>query len=452
MSALLNQLAEIVGDGGLLFGEALAERLVPHGHPLAIVRPRTTEEVSKVLKACSDVGQPVIPYGGLTGLVEATASNATEVAISLERMNHIEEIDSASRTMTVQAGVALQLVQEAADAEEMMFPLDIGARGSATIGGNVATNAGGNRVIRYGMMRDQILGMEVVLADGTILSSLNKIIKNNTGYDLKQLFIGSEGTLGIVTRLVLRLRPKPVSQQMAFLAANSFEEVTDILNRLDARLGGSLSAFEVLWQDYYRLVTTPPAAGKPPLAHDYAYYILVEALGGDDSSDADRFLQVLSDAMEEGVVADGTIAQSQAERDAMWAIRDDVGQVGQHRPVFSFDISVPLSKMDSYVVELRQALNTKWPGNHLSVFGHLGDGNLHIVVGVGDKSAKAAVEAVVYAGLPERGGSVSAEHGIGVQKKQYLGLSRSADEILVMQALKKTLDPRDILNPGKIFA
>ena len=451
MSTLTAALEASLGAGGMVTGEALSERLIPHGHPLAVARPSSTAEVSKVLKTCFEAGQTVIPYGGLTGLVEATASDQSELALSLERMNQIEEIDVASRTMTVQAGVPLQVVQEAAEGANLLFPLDIGARGSATIGGNVATNAGGNRVIRYGMMRDQILGMEVVLADGTVLSSMNKIIKNNTGYDLKQLFIGSEGTLGIVTRLVLRLRPQPISQQMAFLAANSFSEVTEILNRLDGRLGGGLSAFEVLWQNYYKLVTTPPASGRPPLGHDYAYYILVEALGGDIEGDEARFLSVLTDAMEEGVVADGVIASSQAERDAMWAIRDDVGQVRQIRPVFSFDISVPLNQMDSYVTELKTDLDQRWPSNHCMVFGHLGDGNLHIVVGVGDKQAKPQVEAVVYAGLPSRGGSVSAEHGIGVQKKAYLALSRSKDEIAMMQRIKTALDPKNILNPGKIF-
>ena len=226
----------------------------------------------------------------------------------------------------------------------------------------------------------------VVLADGTVLSSMNKIIKNNTGYDLKQLFIGSEGTLGIVTRLVLKLRPAPTSQNMAFLAASTFDEVTTLLNRLDAGLGGSLSAFEVMWSDYYELVTKPPAAGQPPVAHGHSFYILVEALGGDEQADSERFLSVLSEAMEEGIVADGAIAQSQGERDAMWAIRDDVGQVAQFRPVFAFDISVPLNHMNSYVEEMKRSLTEKWPSNQCMVFGHLGDGNLHVVVGVGDLS------------------------------------------------------------------
>jgi FAD/FMN-containing dehydrogenase len=249
MSNLIEALQTLLGDKGVLTGQALAEKLIPHGTPAALVRPQTTAEVAEVVKLCQEAGQGIIPYGGLTGLVEATASDQSEVAISLERMNQIEEIDVESRTMTVQAGVPLQVVQEEADKADLLFPLDIGARGSATIGGNVSTNAGGNRVIRYGMMRDQILGMEVVLADGNVVTSMNKIIKNNTGYDLKHLFVGAEGTLGIVTRIVLRLRPKPKSQQMAFVAVNTFSQVTRVLNLLDGALGGSLSAFEVLWKE-----------------------------------------------------------------------------------------------------------------------------------------------------------------------------------------------------------
>ena len=454
MSNLIETLHALLGDKGVLTGEALAEKLIPHGTPAALVRPQTTAELAQVVKLCQEAGQGIVPYGGLTGLVEATTSDQSEVAISLERMNQIEEIDVESRTMTVQAGVPLQVVQEEADKADLLFPLDIGARGSATIGGNVSTNAGGNRVIRYGMMRDQILGMEVVLADGTVVTSMNKIIKNNTGYDLKHLFVGAEGTLGIVTRIVLRLRPKPKSQQMAFVAVNTFSQVTRVLNLLDGALGGSLSAFEVLWKDYYKLVTSPPAEGRPPLAHDYEYYILVEALGGDSQSDEERFLSVLTQAMEEGTIIDAVVAQNQGERNAMWAIRDDVGQVAQNWPIFAFDISVPLNNMESYLIALRAELDDRWQDNTCMVFGHLGDGNLHIIVGMGESSAEAkkVVEEVVYRGLPERGGSVSAEHGIGVQKKAYLGMSRNADEIALMQMMKTALDPKGILNPGKIFS
>ncbi len=454
MSDLIEALAKLTDEGGLIYGERLQERRFPGAEPLALVRPKTTEEVSAILKLCNERGQAVVPMGGMTGLVEGTMSNNREIVISLERMNQIEEIDVQSRTMTVQSGVPLQTVQEEAEKERMMFPLDLGARGSATVGGNLSTNAGGNRDIRYGMMRDQVLGIEAVLADGTIISSLNKIIKNNTGYDIKQLFIGAEGTLGIVTRMVLRLRAIPASQDMAFVAVNEFTDVTNFLNHIDTALGGSLSAFEVMWKDYYKLVTTPPAEGQPPVPHDYNYYILVEALGGEPSADAERFINALGQCLEDGIIADAVIAQSQGERDAMWAIRDDVGQVGQNAPVFTFDVSVSLDQMESYVEDLRTDLAQKWDDNTCMIFGHLGDGNLHIIVGVGDYSpeTKKAVEESVYQGLVPRGGSVSAEHGIGLQKRDYLSWSRSADEIAIMQLVKKALDPNQILNPGKIFA
>jgi len=454
MTDLLARLSEVVSDGGLISGDSLKERHFPgNGMPIALVRPKTTDEVSKILKICHELNYPVVPQGGLTGLVDATQSNLQELAISLERMNSIEEIDIQSRTMTVQAGVPLQVVQEAAEKADMLFPLDLGARGTATIGGNVSTNAGGNRVIRYGMMREQILGMEVVLADGTVISSMNKILKNNTGYDLKQLFIGAEGTLGVVTRLVLRMRPMPVSQEMALLAVNDFSKVTEFLAYIDSALGGTLSAFEVLWQDYYKLVTMPPAEGRPPLAHDYQYYILLEALGGSITADQERFVTALGAALEQEIIADAVIAQNQGEREAMWAIRDDVGQVGQNSPIFTFDISVSLDKMESYVEELKQSLSQQWPDHSCMIFGHLGDGNLHIIVGNGDASAesKKAIIETVYRGLPARGGSVSAEHGIGLQKKEYLSLSRSEAEINIMKQLKHSLDPKGILNPGKIF-
>ena len=455
MSELLEKLSKVVSAGGLISGDALTERDFPGANlPIALVRPKSTEEVAQILAICHEMDQPVVPHGGLTGLVDATQSNQQELALSLERMNAIEDIDVQSRTMTVQAGVPLQTVQEKADEAGMFFPLDLGARGTATIGGNVSTNAGGNRVIRYGMMRDQVLGMEVVLADGTIISSMNKILKNNTGYDLKQLFIGSEGTLGVVTRLVLRMRPLPVSQEMALLAIDDFTKVTEFLNHIDSALGGTLSAYEVLWQDYYQLVTQPPAEGRAPLPDNYQYYVLLEALGGSITADQERFVTALTEALEQELIADAVIAQNQGERDALWAIRDDVGQVAQNAPIFAFDISVSLNHMESYVEELKASLTERWPDHSCMIFGHLGDGNLHIIVGNGDSSieAKKAIDETVYAGLPARGGSVSAEHGIGLQKKEYLSWSRNSDEINLMKMLKQSLDPKDILNPGKIFA
>jgi FAD/FMN-containing dehydrogenase len=454
MTDIVDTLTQALSNGAVITGEDLAQRNNQGVIPKALLRPNSTDEVIKIMQICHENNQKIVPQGGLTGLVNGADTQADEIAISMERMNKIEEIDAASRTMTVQAGVPLQTAQEAAESNGLLFPLDLGARGTATIGGNVSTNAGGNRVIKYGMMREQILGMEVVLADGTLITSMNKIIKNNTGYDLKHLFIGAEGTLGIVTRLVLRVRPEPISQDMAFVAVDSFQEVVNLLNYMDRSLGGTLSAFEVLWQDFYRLVTTAPAEGRPPLGQDYNYYVLLESLGGDIESDNKRFLSTLERALEEGMILDAVIAQSQADREAMWAIRDDVLQVAQNYPIFTFDVSVSLDKMESYVAEMKQTLTRKWPEHTCMIFGHLGDGNLHVVVGVGDDSAEAKhqVEEAVYQGLVSRGGSVSAEHGIGLQKLAYLSWSRSEPEIEVMNLIKKALDPRGILNAGKLLS
>src|SRR6185295_5298900 len=278
----------------------------------------------------------IVPWGGRTGLVEGANAEGA-IALSLERMNAVEEIDAAGSIMVVQAGCILQTACEAADAAGLFLPLDLGARGSATIGGNISTNAGGNRVLRYGMMRDMVLGLEAVLADGTVVTSMNRLIKNNTGYDLKQLFIGSEGTLGVVTRAVLRLRPKPTSQNMALLAVDTYAHLPRILRNLERGFGGTLSAFEVMWEDFYRLVTMPPAKGRPPVPHGHAYYVLIEALGGDEGEDAARFERVLAAELENGEIADAAVAKSKAECANLWGLRDDVLQVGQNAPVFTFD-------------------------------------------------------------------------------------------------------------------
>lgn len=461
MDTLIAELEASLGPLAVVWGEALVERgvvhpVIPkhHSAPRALVRPRTTAEVSSVLKICHDAGQAVVPVGGRTGLVQGTRARAGEVLLSLDRLTGIEGIDLVDRTMTVEAGVALQMVQERAEAQGLLFPLDLGARGSATIGGNIATNAGGNRVIRYGMMRDMVLGLEAVLANGEVVSSMNRMIKNNAGYDLKQLFIGTEGTLGIVTRAVLRLRQKPASQDVAFVAIDSFDRLTAFLRAIDRGLGGTLSAFEVMWRDFYELVTTPPAKNRPPLPQTFPYYVLVEALGADQQQDTARLETLLGELMAEGLVADAVIAKSQAERDAIWALRDDVGQVSQFGPFFVFDVSLPVGAMPDYVETVRGALKQAWPHGRSTVFGHLGDGNLHIVVGAGsgDEETRRRVEAVIYRPLEAVGGSISAEHGIGLEKRAYLTISRNAAEIALMRALKRALDPKGILNPGKIFA
>jgi FAD/FMN-containing dehydrogenase len=390
--------------------------------------------------------------GGLTGLVQGATAGPGEIGLSLERMNRIEELDAVGRTMRVEAGATLQQVQEAAGREGLQFPLDLGARGSAAIGGNAATNAGGNRVIRYGMMREMVLGLEAVLADGTVIPALNRMIKNNAAYDLKQLFIGTEGTLGVVTRLVLRLRPLPFSSQTALLGCTGLAQVTALLGRLDALLGGALSSFEVMWREFFALVTNPPAQGRDPLGGSYPFYVIVEAQGGDPEGDPARFEAALSAVAEEGHYDDAVIASSVAQRDAIWSLRDDVVQLFRLGHPFVFDVSLPVAEMEGYVAEVHAGFTERLPGERCFTFGHLGDGNLHfVVVGPAGPEARPQVEEIVYRPLAARAGSISAEHGIGLEKKPWLSLSRSEAEIALMRRLKQSLDPRGILNPGRVI-
>jgi FAD/FMN-containing dehydrogenase len=414
-----------------------------------LVRPRSTDEVSRAMKICHAHNQSVIAHGGLTGLVKSADAAPGDVIISLERMQKIEQINPLERTAVVESGVVLQTLQEAVAEHGLMFPLDLGGRGSCTIGGNISTNAGGNRVIRYGMTRDMVLGLEAVLADGTVVSSMNQMIKNNAGYDLKQLFIGTEGTLGIVTRAVLRCRAEVDDQPTLLAAVENFEKLAHFLKHMDQGLHGCLSAFEVMWNNYYSLVTTEPASNPAPLPQDYPYYVLVEAMGADQA----LVETVLGEALEAELIVDAVIAQSGAQRQQIWAIRDDVEQTLRHSPTFVFDVSLRIPFMEAYVDQVNAGLDEAFTNVANFTFGHMGDGNLHFVIGVGDGSpaARETVERCVYAPLADIGGSVSAEHGVGLEKKPYLSLSRSAAEIDLMRVLKNALDPKGLLNPGKIF-
>jgi FAD/FMN-containing dehydrogenase len=395
----------------------------------------------------------VVTEGGKTGLVSGARAAAGEVALSLERMNRIEGIDARGRTMTVQAGATLQAVHEAAEAEGLIMPLDLGARGSATIGGNIATNAGGNGVIRYGMMREQVLGLEVVLADGTVLSSMNQVLKNNTGYDLKQLFIGSEGTLGVITRAVLRLRPLMPARNSALVATDSIEHLITLLTFIERELGGRMSAFEAMWNSYYRVACRGPHLGEPPLPDTHPFYVLIEAAGSDLEADAARFLAALEHAMEQGLVRDAVLAQSEKERDAFWKIRDNIESLIALWPLVIFDVSLPVATMEAYLARCAARLEALLGELRWVTFGHLGDGNLHIAVATGtdDPERKKGVERIVYEELAGIGGSISAEHGIGLDKREFLGISRNPVEIGLMRTLKRALDPANILNPERIF-
>jgi FAD/FMN-containing dehydrogenase len=419
---------------------------------VGVAYPRTTAQVSAILRACNAAGVMVQPQGGLTGLAGGGVPGGACLVLSLERMRAILEIDADAGTMTVEAGVVLETVQKAAEAAGLLFPLDLGGRGSAQIGGNAATNAGGNRVLRYGMMRDLVLGVEVVLADGTVLTSLNKMIKNNAGYDLKQLFLGSEGTLGILTRLVLRLFPKPQSVSTALLALDDYPSVLDLLRRARSGFGGTLSAFEVMWPDFYTLGTT--ALGRtPPVAEGHGAYVLIETMGTDPATDQARFEEVLGAALEDGVAVDAVIAQSEAQTQALWAIRDCPGEFPKvFWPQISFDVSLPTGEIGARVPELRDRLERAFPGMRTVFFGHVADSNLHLAVNMADQAMPVhAIDEVVYGAIGEWGGSISAEHGIGTTKRAFLHHSRTGEEIALMRLLKATLDPNGILNPGKVL-
>ena len=448
---LLESIRGIVGEAGLLPAEAAAARSVGvwDERPvlaLGICRPASTEELAAVMRLCHASGQTVVTHGGRTGLVEGCVSTANDLVISLERMNRVEHVDVTQGCMIVQAGTPLEVAQQAAAATDFMLALDLGARGSCTIGGNIATNAGGNRVLRYGMTRDMVLGLEAVLADGTIISSMNRMLKNNAGFDLKQLFIGTEGSLGIVTRAVLRLYPAFRSESTALVACNDFAGAAALLKYLDRELGGYLSAFECMWPEFYART-----AADPVLADSYGQYVLVESLGPDPEHDSEKFVSVLGDAMEQGLITDAAIAKSEAERKILWAQRDNVEACLHPGPAFIFDVSLSISDMAAYVEEVRSRLDKQWRGNDCYVFGHVGDGNLHFVISVGAAEARQQVEACVYEPLQQYGGSVSAEHGIGLEKKPWLGLSRSSAEVALMRQLKSALDPQALLNPGKVF-
>jgi FAD/FMN-containing dehydrogenase len=452
---LFDRLQMVVGDSGLLVGEAAAafgtgwSRL---GTPIMLARPRSTAEVAEIVRLCGSANVPMVPWGGRTGLVSGCMADGA-VAISMDRMNRVEAISAVDGTMVVEAGCVVQAAAEAAEAQGMFLPLDLGARGSATIGGVISTNAGGNRVLRFGMTRDMILGLEAVLADGTVLSSMKPLMKNNTGYDLKQLFIGSEGTLGIVTRAVIRLRGAYPTHNAALLALDDFGDVAALLRRLESRLGGQLSAFEAMWPEYYERVTTPPAPNRPIVPHGHAFYVLVEAMGGDVEDDHARFEAALAEVLECGMVADAVVAQSQADIAAMWDLRDG-GDMARHLgPYIAPDISLRLSDIAPFAAKLRDRLAERWPGVKPILLGHVGDGNIHVIVTLGEDGAarRDQVTCTVLELVGEFDGSVSAEHGIGLDKRAYLPLSRSTAELSTMRLLKHALDPHNLLNPGKLL-
>lgn len=457
---LTSDLAAIVGEANVQAGSAIEARYRSDlmGRfptvPACVVRPGSTEEVSDIVKLAGRHAVSVTPVGGGTGLVGGGTADNGGILLSLERMRRIIELDARSMTMTVEAGAVLQHVHDAAEAAGLLMPLDLGARGSATIGGNISTNAGGVRVLRYGMMRDMVLGLEAVLADGTIVSALTKAIKDNTGYHWKQLLIGSEGTLGIVTRAVLRLRPLPTSTQTALVALGGFDDAADLLRRAEAALSGQLSSFELMWNDYYSHVTAQTVApGQMPLPASYPIYALIEALGNDQDDDARRFERFLTAEMETGIALDAVVASSARQRRQLWDIREAVGlDYGNLEHAVALDVGMALADMARFVDDTRRRVRSRCPHGSVMFMGHAGDGNLHVIgQGAANHADVDAIQTAVYEAVAAVGGSISAEHGVGRAKLKYLRYSRSEPEIALMQLLKRSLDPRNLLNPGKVI-
>ena len=420
----------------------------------ALARPKTTEELSIILKTCNEHSQTIVPHSGLTSVARGEKTTVDDVAISLERMNKIEDIDLKNKTVTVQAGVILQDLQQEVAKHGLLFPLDLGAKGSCMIGGNISTNAGGLQALRYGVMRNLVLGLEAVLADGTVISSMNKMMKNNAGYDLKHLFIGSEGTLGIVTRAVLKLEDAPKSRNTALVALETFDDAINLLNKAKKELNNTLTTFEILWQDFYTLMTSSPSDYKPPLNQNYPYYVLLEALGQNTNEDSERFMAFLENSLEEELIKDATIAQNSQELELLWGIREKIELIFQvHKPVFLFDISLPITEMESYIGNIKMTLKKQWEEVYFFAFGHMGDGNLHLFITCGEDNIETQhkVERIVFEPLQSIGGSITAEHGVGLEKKPWLHLSRTPEEIALMRTLKSALDPKGILNRGKVI-
>lgn len=424
----------------------------PNARILALAYPRTTRHVSAILAFCNERRIAVQPQGGMTGLAGGSVPLGPCVVLSLERMRSILELDVDAATITVEAGVVMESVQKAAQAADLFFPLDVGGRGSCQIGGNVSTNAGGNRVLRFGMTRDLVLGVQAVLADGTVIDSLSKVIKNNTGYDLRQLFIGSEGTLGVITAVALRLFPKPRSTCTGLCGVADYPAVVELLRRARLGFGSQLTAFEVMWPDFYDLATIG-LQRNAPLPAGAGVYVLLETMGQDAAADTQRFEKVLGETLEAEVIKDAIIAQSGREATDLWTLRDSPGewQRTPHWPQLGFDVSVPTGEIGSLMQEIDRGLSARWPNLKTVYFGHVADGNLHASVRMNGHTIPAIqIEDAVYEIVSRRRGSISAEHGIGSLKRDFLHYSRSPAELSLMRALKQAMDPNGILNPGKI--
>ena len=467
MTALLETLRGIVGDAHVLHEGDLSAwevdwRKRARGKALAVVRPATTEQVAAVVRACAAAGTPLVPQGGNTGLVVGATpdESGTQVVLSLQRMSAVREIDAGNMTVTVEAGCVLQNLQEAARQAGRLFPLSLGAEGSCTLGGNLATNAGGTQVLRYGNARDLCLGLEVVTAQGEVWDGLSGLRKDNTGYDLRDLFIGSEGTLGVITAATLKLYPQPAATLTAWAAVPSMEAAVRLLGLAREQLGAGLTGFEVMGQFALSLVARHFSQMRVPFVDASPYGVLLENADHESELHArGQFEALLESALEDGCVTDAVVAENIAQARQLWHIRESIPLAQAEEGLnIKHDVSVPISRIPAYCEETDALLAREIPGVRLVNFGHLGDGNLHYNVQApegGDAAAflreqEKRVNAIVYDQVRKFGGSISAEHGVGSLKVDTLPDYKSPVALGLMKAVKHALDPKGVLNPGRV--
>ena len=429
------------------------------GSALAVVRPASTDEVATAVRLCTEAGVGVVPQGGNTGLVGGGVpdSGGDQVVLSLGRMRQVREVDPVADTLVVEAGAPLATVQDAAAAVGRLFPLSLGSEGSCTIGGTIATNAGGTAVLRYGMMRELVLGLEVVLPDGRIWDGLRPLRKDNTGYDLKQLFIGSEGTLGVVTAAVLRLLPATPRRATAFVALESVSAATSLLPLLREHGGGQLTTWELLGRQALDLVLAHLPGARDPFTDRHEWYGLLELAG--TSGDVDERLEsALEAAASQGLILDAVVAGSPAQRESLWALREGVSEAQKSEgATLKHDVTLPISALSRFVAEVGPALLDALPGLRLVTYGHVGDGNLHynLSAPVGDDAAlrreAPTLTRIVYDAVTALGGSLSAEHGIGALKRDAAAAYKTGVEVDLLRAVKQAIDPDGVMNPRKVL-
>ncbi|CAJ2506998.1 Uu.00g081840.m01.CDS01 [Anthostomella pinea] len=429
------------------------------GHCKLVLKPGSTEEVSKILKYCNDNMLAVVPQGGNTGLVGGSVPVFDEIVINTSRMNQIRFFDDVSGVLVVDAGVVLEVADQFLAEKGYIFPLDLGAKGSCHIGGNVAANAGGLRLLRYGSLHGNVLGIEAVLPDGTIVDDLSRLRKNNTGYDLKQLFIGGEGTIGMVTAVSIHCPQRSKAMNVAFLGADSFEKIQQAFREAKIQLGEILSAFELMDSYSQNLVHTV-RQNKRPLEGEYPFYCLIETSGSNSEHDAEKLGNFLEDVMSKEIIADGVLAENETQIKSLWAQREGIPEcLGHWGGVYKYDLSIPLGDLYKLVDETRKRIEDAglkgdtddFPVVDVVGYGHMGDQNLHLNIAVRryDKRVEEVLEPFVYEWTGKVNGSISAEHGLGIAKKNYIGYSRSETMVGLMKQIKNLYDPNGIMNPYK---